>query len=149
MFIFLPSFVTFSLPLRVCKRRFFSSSAFCFAVSSAVVFSSGSTNISPVKPSTIAKSPSFISDRNLLPTPITAGMFIFLARIAVCEFDEPCAVTKASTLSLSRDIVSLGARSSAQTIILSSPAEPSLTLPMRFAIILLEISFTSAALACI
>ena len=51
--------------------------------------------------------------------PITAGIFMFLASMAVWEFDEPCAVTNARTLSLSSATVSLGARSSAQTIMLS------------------------------
>ena len=80
---------------------------------------------------------------------MTAGIFMFLASIAVWEFEEPPAVTNASTLSLSRETVSLGARSSAITIIFSVP--PSLVLsssPMQ-AISLFEMSFTSAALACI
>ncbi len=64
-------------------------------------------------PSTTAIFPSMDSSYSIL---ISAGMFIVLARIAVCELEEPCLVTNASTLLLSICTVSLGARSSATTI---------------------------------
>ena len=51
----------------------------------------------PVNPFTTAISSFLTADRNSSPTPIIAGIFMFLARIAVCEFEEPCAVTNAST----------------------------------------------------
>ena len=80
---------------------------------------------------------------------IAKYVFMLLASIAVWELAEPCAVTNASTLSLSSDTVSLGARSSAQIISLSSVDNCSELLSVRQLIILSEISLTSAALACI
>ena len=80
--------------------------------------------------------------------PITAGIFMFLASMAVWEFDEPCAVTNARTLSLSSATVSLGARSSAQTIMLSQDSAELSAVPVRLAIMRLEISRTSAERAC-
>ena len=147
MLILRPSRVIFSLPLSSCKRRFFSSSARCFSRYFLQVPSSGSTNISPVKPSTIALQPSWISFRKLSPAPITAGIFIFLASIAVWELDEPWAVTNARTLSLSSETVSLGAISEAQIMTFSSEKFPFEVSPVRLLIILFEMSRTSAARA--
>ena len=96
----------------------------------------------------MASIPSEISSKNASPAPITAGIFIFLARMAVWEFEEPYDVTNASTFSLSRETVSLGTRLSAQIITFSSDAFSSFPDCVRFWMIRFEISLTSAALAC-
>ncbi len=80
-------------------------------------------------------------------TPISAGMFIILARIAVWELVEPCTVTKARIFDLSICTVSLGLKSSATMMEGSMDARSTSSCPIRFLTRRLEISFTSAALA--
>ena len=81
-------------------------------------------------------------------TPISAGMFIIRARIAVWEFVEPWTVTNARILRLSICTVSLGVRSSATMMDGSICAQSSSSSPLRFRIRRFEISFTSAERAC-
>ena len=96
----------------------------------------------------IAISPSYFGLR-ASPIPITAGIFIVLARIAVWELDEPYIVANPSTFSLSSCTVSLGARSSAATIQGSVISRVPLLTPQRISSTRSETSFTSAARPCI
>lgn len=82
-------------------------------------------------------------------TPISAGIFIIRARIAVWEFVEPCTVTKARILLLSICTVSLGVRSSATMIDGSMVLQSICSSPDRLRTSRLEISLTSAERACI
>ncbi len=96
----------------------------------------------PSYPSTIA---SFPSQSSSYSTPIKAGMFIILARIAVWELVDPFLVTNAKTFVLSSCKVSLGAKSSATKIYGSSVRNELSAFPCNILIRRLEISFTSAA----
>ena len=81
--------------------------------------------------------------------PITAGMFIVLAKIAVCEFAEPYIVIKERTFSLSSCTVSLGTRSSAAMITGSFISMDALFWSLKTWIRRSDTSFTSAARPCI
>ena len=65
-----------------------------------------------------------------------------LASMAVCEFEEPCTVTKDSTFSLSSCTVSLGAKSSATIITDSSNELLISSILARLRIILSDIHLT-------
>ena len=136
--------VIFSLPLRLARSFFCSSSLALFSRIISSTVSSGLIYTVPLVPSTIARHPSISSSRST-GVLTKAGMPIVLARIAVWEFVEPCTVTKASTLSLSNWTVSDGARSSAIIITGSSPVKPEDELPLKTLITRSDISFTSAA----
>ena len=95
-----------------------------------------------------ANLPSY-SGFNSSPKPMIAGIFIVLAKIAVCEFEEPYIVAKPNTFSLSSWTVSLGTRSSAATMTGSSVANATFSAPDKMFKIRSETSFTSAARPCI
>ena len=81
--------------------------------------------------------------------PISAGIPIVLARIAVCELTEPLTLTNDNILSLSSWTVSDGARSSAKIITGSSDTMDEALKPLSIFISLSDISFTSADLPLI
>ncbi len=145
--IFCPSFVTGFMPFSFC-RSFFCVSDFCFFSCICIIVSmSGSIYTSPLKPSTIISAPLYLAF--VIPlAPITAGMFIVLARIEVWELELPFSVTKARIFDLSSCTVSEGARSSAPTITGTSDLIPVSSALASIEISLSDISLTSAALAC-
>ena len=104
-----------------------------------MVASSGSTQNTASLPSTMPIVPEWRLSSST-GTPISAGMFIIRARIAVWEFVEPWTVTNARILRLSR--------SSATMMDGSICAQSSSSSPLRFRIRRFEISFTSAERAC-
>ena len=79
--------------------------------------------------------------------PISAGILMVRARIAVWEFTDPCTVTKDNTRSLFNCTVSEGARSSATMITGSSDAAMPAVLPPSTLNTRSEMSLTSADLA--
>ena len=102
----------------------------------------------PNVPSTIPNFPSILSSSSI-GVPISAGIPIVLARIAVCELTEPFTLTKDNILSLSIWTVSDGARSSATMITGSSAITEASACPLSILIRRSDISFTSADLPLI
>ena len=146
--IFCPLLVTFSFPLS-CSRSAFCSWSFArFSSMTFIVSSSGSMYNIPVNPSITAILPSYFVNRSS-PSPITAGIFIVRARIAVCELEDPYIVAKPRTLLLSSCTVSLGARSSAAIIHGSVISFIPPDTPHKISNTRSDTSFTSAALPCI
>ena len=134
-----PPVVTLSFPFSCSKSSLAFSSSFKSALYFSKVASSGSTINSAFAPSII---PVFPFHSSLIFTPIIAGIFIVLAKIAVWEFEEPSSVTKPRSFSLSSCTVSLGARSFATTITDSSKFPISIS-PLKIRMTRSLISFTS------